>query len=48
MRKYWERIAGADKDVRDIFNAPVPVTLTLARNARTLTLYAPLARRAVP
>jgi hypothetical protein len=47
VRKYWERIAGADKDVRDVFNAPVPVTLTLAKKARALTLYAPL-RGAVP
>jgi hypothetical protein len=42
LQKYWERVAGADKDVRDVFNAPVPVTLTLAKQARTLTLYSPL------
>lgn len=42
VRKYWERVAGADKDVRDVFNAPVPVSLSLAAKARTLTLYAPL------
>jgi len=47
VRKYWERVAGVDKDVRDVFNSPVPVTLTLARKARTVTLYAPL-RGAVP
>ena len=42
VRKYWERVAGADKEVRDLFNAPVPVTLALAKQARTLTLYSPL------
>jgi hypothetical protein len=42
VRKYWERVAGADKDVRDVFNSPVPVTLRLAKPARTITLYAPL------
>jgi hypothetical protein len=42
VRKYWERLAGTDKDVRDVFNSPVPVTLTLAKQARTVTLYAPL------
>ena len=47
VQKYWERIAGADKDVRDVFNPPVPVTVTLAKKARTMTLYAPL-RGAVP
>jgi hypothetical protein len=42
MQKYWERVAGKDKEVRDLFNSPVPVTLTLAAKARTITLYAPL------
>ena len=42
VRKYWERVAGADKDVRDVFNSPVPVTLTLAKKARIVTLYVPL------
>ena len=42
LQKYWERVAGADKDVRDVFNAPVPVTLALAKQAKTLTLYSPL------
>ena len=42
MQKYWERVAGADKDVRDIFNTPVPVTVTLAAKAGAISLYAPL------
>jgi hypothetical protein len=42
IQKYWDRLPGANKDDRDIFNAPVPVTVTLAAKARTLTLYAPL------
>ncbi len=42
VRKYWERVAGADKEVRDVFNAPVPVTVSLAAKARTVTLYAPI------
>ncbi|MEP7086818.1 MAG: hypothetical protein ABI884_05745 [Gemmatimonadota bacterium] len=42
MQKYWERVAGADKDLRDVFNAPVPVTMTLAAKASAITLYAPL------
>lgn len=42
VRKYWERVAGADKEVRDVFNSPVPVSVSLAAKARTITLYAPL------
>ena len=42
MQKYWERVAGADKDERDVFNPPVPVTVTLPTKARAITLYAPL------
>ena len=42
VRRYWERVAGVDSSSRDVSNAPVPVTLTLASPARTLTLYAPL------
>jgi hypothetical protein len=42
VRKYWERVAGADKEVRDVFNPPVPVGVSLASKARTITLYAPL------
>jgi hypothetical protein len=42
VRKYWERVAGVDSASRDISNAPLPVTISLARRARTLTVYAPL------
>jgi hypothetical protein len=35
-------VAGVDSASRDISNAPIPVTLTLAQRARTLTIYAPL------
>ena len=42
VQKYWERVAGADKDVRDVFNPPVPVRVSLAAKARAITLYAPL------
>ncbi|MDB4909355.1 MAG: hypothetical protein JWO39_178 [Gemmatimonadetes bacterium] len=42
VRKYWERVAGASDEVRDVFNAPVPVSVALAAKARTITLYAPL------
>ena len=42
VRKYWERVAGEDKEMRDIFNAPVPVSVTLAAKAQTITLYAPI------
>jgi hypothetical protein len=41
-RRAWERVAGKDSASRDVSNPPVPVTLTLARPARTIALYAPL------
>ncbi|MEO6208974.1 MAG: hypothetical protein ABIQ10_02500 [Gemmatimonadaceae bacterium] len=41
-QKYWEKVAGADKEVRDLFNAPVAVTLSLAAKAGSITLYSPL------
>ena len=47
VRKYWERVAGVDRTSRDISNSPVPVTISLARRARSLTVYAPL-KGAVP
>jgi hypothetical protein len=35
-------VAGKDSASRDVSNPPVPVTLALARPARTIALYAPL------
>lgn len=41
-RKLWERVAGVDSSSRDITNPPVPVSISFAHAARTITVYAPL------